>query len=151
MDLWVKKLLRKKLDLEKFQRPEITINQAIQILEESQKNKQILVVGSEKNQIIVILRPTSNWTAEMDIIADCKGMLTLYKELKKMESWFWKAHPNVHRLEMLTINKKVASLALRAGWKEEGIKKESYVDYNTMKYKNEYMFGILNPNHKTEN
>ena len=147
MDLWVKKLLRKKLDLEKFQRPEITIDQAIKILEESQKNKQILIVGSEKNQIIVILRPTSNWTAEMDIIADCKGMLKLYKELKKMESWFWKTHPNVHRLEMITINEKVASLALRAGWKKEGIKKESYVDYNTMKYKNEYIFGILNPNH----
>ena len=151
MDLWVKKLLRKKLDLEKFQRPEITIDQAIKILEESQKNKQILVVGSEKNQIIVILRPTSNWTAEMDIIADCKGMLTLYKELKKMESWFWKAHPNVHRLEMITTNEKVVSICLRYGCEQEGIKKESYVDYNTMKYKNEYMFGILNPNHKMEN
>ena len=151
MNLWVKKLLRKKLDLEKFQRPEITIDQAIKILEESQKNKQILIVGSEKNQIIVILRPTSNWTVEMDIIADCKGMLKLYKELKKMELWFWKAHPNVHRLEMITTNSKVTSLAIRAGWNEEGIKKESYVDYNTMKYKNEYMFGILNPNHKMEN
>jgi len=147
MDLWVKKLLRKKLDLEKFQRPEITIDQAIQILEQSQKNKDLIIVGSEKNQIIVLLRPTSPWTAEMDIIADCKGMLTLYKNLKKMEEWFWIAYPTFHRLEMLTINKKVASLALRAGWKEEGIKKESYIDYNTMKYKNEYMFGIINPNH----
>ena len=147
MDLWVKKLLRKKLDLEKFQRPEVTIDQAIQILEQSQRNKQVLIVGSEKNQIVVILRPTSNWTAEIDVIADCKGMLTLYKNLKKMEEWFWKNHPNVHRLEMITTNKKVVSICLRYGCEQEGIKKESYVDYNTMKYKNEYMFGIINPNH----
>ena len=77
MDLWVKKLLRKKLDLEKFQRPEITIDQAIKILEDSQKNQQLLIVGSEKNQIVVLLRPTSNWVAEIDVIADCKGMLKL--------------------------------------------------------------------------
>ena len=147
MDLWVKDLLRKKLDLEKFQRPEISLEQAIQVLEESQKNKQILIVGSQKNQIIVILRPTSNWTAEIDVIANCKGMLKLYKELKKMEAWFWKNHPNVHRLEMITTNEKVVSICLRYGCKQEGVKKESYVDYNTMKYKNEYMFGILNPNH----
>ena len=147
MDLWVKKLLRKKLDLEKFQRPEITIDQAIQILEQSQKNKDLIIVGSEKNQIIVLLRPTSPWVAEIDVIADCKGMLTLYKNLKKMEEWFWIAYPTFHRLEMITTNEKVVSLALRAGWKEEGYKKESYVDYNTMNYKGEYMFALLNPSH----
>jgi len=147
MDLWVKKLLRKKLDLEKFQRPEITIDQAIQILEQSQKNKDLIIVGSEKNQIIVLLRPTSNWSAEIDVIADCKGMLTLYKNLKKMEEWFWIAYPTVHRLEMITTNEKVVSICLRYGCKQEGIKKESYIDYNTMKYKNEYIFGLLNPNH----
>ena len=147
MDLWVKKLLRKKLDLEKFQRPEITIDQAIQILEQSQKNKDLIIVGSEKNQIIVLLRPTSPWVAEIDVIADCKGMLTLYKNLKKMEEWFWIAYPTFHRLEMITTNEKVVSICLRYGCKQEGIKKESYIDYNTMKYKNEYMFGIINPNH----
>ena len=147
MDLWVKSLLRKKLDLEKFQRPQITIQQAIQILEESQKNEDLIIVGSQKNQIIVLLRPTSPWVAELDIIADCKGMMKLYKELKRMENWFWKKYPNVHRLEMITTNEKVVSLSLRYGCKQEGIKKESYVDYNTMKYKNEYMFGIINPNH----
>jgi len=148
MDLWVKKLLRKKLDLEKFQRPEITMDQAIKILEDSQKNQQLLIVGSEKNQIVVLLRPLSNWVAEIDVIADCKGMLKLYKNLKRMEKWFWENHPKVHRLEMITSNKKVVSLALKAGWKEEGVKKESYIEYNNnMKFKNEYMFGILNPNH----
>ena len=151
MDLWVKSLLRKKLDLEKFQRPQITIQQAIQILEESQKNEDLIIVGSQKNQIIVLLRPTSPWVAEIDVVADCKGMMKLYKELKRMENWFWKKYPNVHRLEMITTNEKVVSLSLRYGCKQEGIKKESYVDYNTMKYKNEYMFGILNPNHKMEN
>ena len=147
MDLWVKSLLRKKLDLEKFQRPQITIQQAIQILEESQKNEDLIIVGSQKNQIIVLLRPTSPWVAEIDVVADCKGMLRLYKELKKMESWFWKAHPNVHRLEMITTNEKVVSICLRYGCEQEGIKKESYVDYNTMKYKNEYIFALLNPSH----
>ena len=147
MDLWVKKLLRKKLDLEKFQRPEITIDQAIQILEQSQKNKDLIIVGSEKNQIIVLLRPTSPWAAEIDVIADCKGMLTLYKNLKKMEEWFWIAYPTFHRLEMITTNEKVVSICLRYGCKQEGIKKESYVDYNTMEYKNEYVFALLNPNH----
>ena len=147
MDLWVKSLLRKKLDLEKFQRPQITIQQAIQILEESQKNEDLIVVGSQKNQIIVLLRPTSPWVAEIDVVADCKGMMKLYKELKRMENWFWKKYPNVHRLEMITTNERVISLALRYGCEQEGIKKESYVDYNTMKYKNEYMFGIINPNH----
>ena len=147
MDLWVKSLLRKKLDLEKFQRPQITIQQAIQILEESQKNEDLIVVGSQKNQIIVLLRPTSPWVAEIDVVADCKGMMKLYKELKRMENWFWKKYPNVHRLEMITTNEKVISLSLRYGCKQEGIKKESYVDYNTMKYKNEYIFALLNPSH----
>ena len=147
MDLWVKSLLRKKLDLEKFQRPQITIQQAIQILEESQKNEDLIIVGSQKNQIIVLLRPTSPWVAELDIVADCKGMMKLYKELKRMENWFWKKYPNVHRLEMITTNEKVVSLSLRYGCKQEGIKKESYVDYNTMKYKNEYIFALLNPSH----
>ena len=147
MDLWVKSLLRKKLDLEKFQRPQITIQQAIQILEESQKNEDLIVVGSQKNQIIVLLRPTSPWVAEIDVVADCKGMMKLYKELKRMENWFWKKYPNVHRLEMITTNEKVVSLSLRYGCKQEGIKKESYVDYNTMKYKNEYIFALLNPSH----
>ena len=147
MDLWVKNLLRKKLDLEKFQRPQITIQQAIQILEESQKNEDLIIVGSQKNQIIVLLRPTSPWVAEIDVVADCKGMMKLYKELKRMENWFWKKYPNVHRLEMITTNEKVVSLSLRYGCKQEGIKKESYVDYNTMKYKNEYIFALFNPNH----
>ena len=147
MDLWVKSLLRKKLDLEKFQRPQITIQQAIQILEESQKNEDLIIVGSQKNQIIVLLRPTSPWVAEIDVVADCKGMMKLYKELKRMENWFWKKYPNVHRLEMITTNEKVVSLSLRYGCKQEGIKKESYVDYNTMKYKNEYIFALLNPSH----
>jgi hypothetical protein len=147
MDLWVKSLLRKKLDLEKFQRPQITIQQAIQILEESQKNEDLIIVGSQKNQIIVLLRPTSPWVAEIDVVADCKGMMKLYKELKRMENWFWKKYPNVHRLEMITTNEKVISLSLRYGCKQEGIKKESYVDYNTMEYKNEYVFALLNPNH----
>ena len=147
MDLWVKSLLRKKLDLEKFQRPQITIQQAIQILEESQKNEDLIIVGSQKNQIIVLLRPTSPWVAEIDVVADCKGMMKLYKELKRMENWFWKKYPNVHRLEMITTNEKVVSLSLRYGCKQEGIKKESYVDYNTMKYKDEYIFALLNPNH----
>ena len=147
MDLWVKSLLRKKLDLEKFQRPQITIQQAIQILEESQKNEDLIIVGSQKNQIIVLLRPTSPWVAEIDVVADCKGMMKLYKELKRMENWFWKKYPNVHRLEMITTNEKVISLSLRYGCKQEGIKKESYVDYNTMEYKIEYVFALLNPNH----
>ena len=149
MDLWVKKLLRKKLDLEKFQRPEITTDQAIKILEDSQKNQQLLIVGSEKNQIVVLLRPLSNWVAEIDVIADCKGMLKLYKNLKRMEKWFWENHPKVHRLEMITSNKKVVSLASRYGCIPEGVKKESYLEYknNDMKFKNEYMFGLLNPNH----
>tara|TARA_R110002020_G_scaffold214622_1_gene421684 strand:+ start:180 stop:623 length:444 start_codon:yes stop_codon:yes gene_type:complete len=147
MDLWVKNLLRKKLDLEKFQRPQITIQQAIQILEQSQKNEDLIIVGSQKNKIIALIRPTSPWVAELDIVADCKGMMKLYKELRKMENWFWKKYPNVHRLEMITTNEKVVSLALRAGWKEEGYKKESYVDYNTMNYKGEYMFALLNPSH----
>ena len=147
MDLWVKSLLRKKLDLEKFQRPQIKIQQAIQILEESQKNEDLIIVGSQKNQIIVLLRPTSPWVAEIDVVADCKGMMKLYKELKRMENWFWKKYPNVHRLEMITTNEKVVSLSLRYGCKQEGIKKESYVDYNTMKYKNEYIFALLNPSH----
>ena len=147
MNLWVKKLLRKKLDLEKFQRPEITIDQAIQILEQTQKSKELIIVGSERNKIVVLIRPTSPWAAEIDIIADCKGMMKLYKELKKIQEWFWKKYPSVHRLEMITINDKIVSLAIRLGWKEEGYKKESYVDYNTMNYKNEYIFGLLNPNH----
>ena len=147
MDLWVKSLLRKKLDLEKFQRPQITIQQAIQILEESQKNEDLIVVGSQKNQIIVLLRPTSPWVAEIDVVADCKGMLKLYKQLKKMEKWFWINYPTVHRLEMITTNEKVVSICLRYGCEQEGIKKESYVDYNTMKYKNEYIFALLNPSH----
>ena len=147
MDLWVKKLLRKKLDLEKFQRPNVTIDQAIQILEQSQKNQDLIIVGSEKNKIIVLLRPTSPWTIEIDVVADCKGMLKLYKQLKKMEKWFWLNYPKVHRLEMITTNKKVVSICLRYGCKQEGIKKESYVDYNTMKYKNEYIFALLNPSH----
>ena len=147
MDLWVKNLLRKKLDLEKFQRPQITIDQALHILEETQKTKDLIIYASKENQIVVLLRPTSPWVAEIDIVADCKGMLKLYKELKKMESWFWKAHPNVHRLEMITTNEKVVSICLRYGCEQEGIKKESYVDYNTMKYKNEYIFALLNPSH----
>lgn len=147
MDLWVKNLLRKKLDLEKFQRPQITIDQALYILEETQKTKDLIIVGSKQNQIVVLIRPTSPWTAEIDIVADCKGMMKLYKELRKMENWFWKEYPLVHRLEMITTNDKVVSLAIRAGWKQEGCKKESYVDYKTMQYKNEYIFALLNPNH----
>jgi|1_EtaG_2_1085319.scaffolds.fasta_scaffold228587_1 hypothetical protein len=147
MDLWVKNLLRKKLDLEKFQRPQITIDQALHILEETQKTKDLIIYASKENQIVVLLRPTSPWVAEIDIVADCKGMIKLYKELKKMQDWFWKEYPLVHRLEMITINDKIVSLAIKLGWKQEGYKKESYVDYNTMKYKGEYVFALLNPNH----
>jgi len=49
MDLWVKNLLRKKLDLEKFQRPSVTMDQALQILEQSRKSKELIIVGSESN------------------------------------------------------------------------------------------------------
>ena len=148
MDLWVKNLLRKKLDLEKFQRPSVTMDQALQILEQSRKSKELIIVGSEKNQIIVLLRPTSPWTAEIDVIADCKGMFKLYKQLKKMEKWFWNTYPQVHRIEMITTNEKIVSFAERFGCRQEGVKKESYVDYtDTMDYKNEYIFGLLNPNH----
>ena len=147
MDLWVKNLLRKKLDLEKFQRPQITIDQALHILEETQKTKDLIIYASKENQIVVLLRPTSPWVAEIDIVADCKGMIKLYKELKKMQDWFWKEYPLVHRLEMITINDKIVSLAIKLGWKQEGYKKESYVDYNTMNYKGEYMFALLNPSH----
>ena len=147
MDLWVKNLLRKKLDLEKFQRPQITIDQALHILEETQKTKDLIIYASKENQIVVLLRHTSPWVAEIDVVADCKGMIKLYKELKKMQDWFWKEYPLVHRLEMITINDKIVSLAIKLGWKQEGYKKESYVDYNTMNYKGEYMFALLNPSH----
>jgi hypothetical protein len=148
MDLWVKDLLRKKLDLEKFQRPNITIDQALQLLEQSRKNKEIIIVGSQENRIIVLLKPTSPWTVEIDVVADCKGMFKLYKQLKKMEKWFWNTYPDIHRLEMITSNEKIVSFAERYGCENEGIKKESYVDYtNTMNYKNEYMLGLLNPSH----
>jgi hypothetical protein len=147
MDLWVKKLLRKKLDLEKFQIPGTTIDQAIQILEQSEYNRKLIIVGSEKNKVLVLLYPTSKWTFEIDLISDCKGMLNLYKVLVKMRDWFWKNYPEVHKLEMTTTKQGIVKLAERAGWKQEGLKKESYMDYNTMKYKNEYIYGLINPNH----
>jgi len=49
MDLWVKELLRKKLDLEKFQRPQIKIDQAIEILEQSQKSGDVVVIARQNS------------------------------------------------------------------------------------------------------
>ena len=74
MDLWVKELLRKKLDLEKFQRPQIKIDQAIEILEQSQKSGDVVVIASKQNRIVFIVRYESPWTAELDLVADTKGI-----------------------------------------------------------------------------
>ena len=147
MDLWVKNLLRKKLDLEKFQRPNIDKEQAIQLLEQSQKDGDVVIIASQKNKIVFIIRYESPWIAELDLIADTGGNKKLYVECKKIKDWFWKNYPHVHKLQMQTINEKLAKFAEKVGWVKEGIKKESYIDFNTMKYKDEYIYGLINPNH----
>jgi len=147
MDLWVKNLLRKKLDLEKFQRPNMDIESAINYLEESQKNGDVLIIASQASKIIFILRYESPWTAELDLVADTKGSKKLYVECKKINDWFWKNYSHVHKLQMQTTNEKLGTFAEKIGWTKEGIKKESYIDFNTMKYKDEFLYGLINPNH----
>ena len=93
------------------------------------------------------MRYESPWTAELDLVADTKGSKKLYVECKKINDWFWKNYSHVHKLQMQTTNKKLGVFAEKMGWTKEGIKKESYIDFNTMKYRDEHIFGLINPNH----
>jgi len=144
MDIWVKDLLYKKINIEKFQNPQVTRAIAIQELERRHVSGEIYVVGSQKHNIIHLVRPRTMWVAEYDIIADCPNGLTLTKECRKAQDWFW-ANTNYHKLEMTTTDKRIATMAKRLGWTEEGLKLESYNKYDTGEWLNEYIYGLLRP------
>lgn len=131
------------LDTTIVQQPSYSKEEVFNSLYREWQLGEIQILGSSKYKGVAVLRPESEFVIDVHIFSDSENQWDVVKGFRNIANWIWSNTPYI-KIEMRTHLTKVCALAKRLGFKEEGVRKRSFVTNNGTII-DEYEYGLVKP------
>ena len=142
LEPWVRRLILETIDPWESQEPELTKEELLHALEVEHEEEDVLYIGSQKANFVMMARYITPWVAEVHVFGQNKDGWALVRAAKKASNWLF-MNVGFHKLECKAHIPKVLTLIKRCGWKLEGTHPDA-IKLKDGTFTHEYSYGKIN-------